>query len=155
MAALKRAWRSYGRASGADIAKLAIVVYLCEKCGLWHERPNAGVLRGPPSACNSCGWLGFTRFDSKKEAQRWAALLLQVRAGVVADLERQIRCDLLTIHHATGKPVKFGTYVADFRYRIVETGEVVTEDVKGGAISPDAALKLRIMEASGRTVTLS
>lgn len=154
MPAPKRAWRGYGRASGADIAKLAIVVYVCEKCGLWHERPNSGTLRGPPPQCNSCGWLGFDRFDSKTEATRWASLKLRQRAGDIADLQRQVRFPLLTIHERTGKPVKFGEYHADFVYRIVETGEVVIFDSKGKVISPDATIKLRIMEASGRTVTL-
>lgn len=99
--------------------------------------------------------MDFDRFDSKTEAKRWASLRLQERAGEIADLQRQIRFPLLTIDERTGKPVKFAEYVADFRYRIISTGEVVIDDSKGGAISPDAALKLRIMEASGRTVTLT
>lgn len=155
MAAPKRAWTGFRRDSGANIGKLTIVIYTCEKCGLWHERPKAGDLKGPPAQCTSCGWLGFERFDSKAEAMRWAALKLQQRGGFIKELERQVRFDLLTIHHATGKPVAWGTYVADFRYRITETGEQVIEDKKGSSITPDAAIKLRVMEASGRTVTIT
>lgn len=155
MTAPKRAWRRFHQQGGADIAKRSIVVFVCRGCGLWHERPNAGPTKGAPAQCQSCGRMDFDRFDSKTEAKRWAALRLQERAGEITDLQRQVRFPLLTVDERTGKPVKFGEYVADFRYRIIATGEVVIDDSKGGAISPDAALKLRIMEASGRTVTLT
>lgn len=155
MAAPKRAWRQFHQQGGADIGRRAIVVFSCRGCGLWVERPNSGPIKGAPAQCQSCGRMDFDRFDSKTEAKRWATLRLLERAGEITDLQRQVRFPLLTIHDRTGKPVKIGEYVADFVHRDVKTGELVIEDSKGGAISPEAALKLRIMEHSGRTVTLT
>lgn len=155
MAAPKRAYRAFNRASGYDIGRKAIVVYVCCGCGLWVERPNAGAIKGPPTQCQGCGRMDFDRFDSKGEAMRWAALRLSQRAGTIADLRRQVRYPLLTVDDRTGKPVKFAEYIADFVYRDTSTNEVVIEDSKGSAISPEAELKLRVMEHSGRTVTLT
>lgn len=159
MPAPKRAWRGFSQQGGADIGRRAIVVYVCKHCGAWHERPNSGATKGPPAQCINalCVWpIGeFDRFDSKTEAQQWAKIKLREREGRITELRRQVRFPLLTVDERTGKPVKFADYVADFVYLDVATGEVVIEDSKGGAISPEAALKLRVMESSGRTVTLT
>lgn len=155
MPAPKRAWRGFSQQGGADIGRRAIVVYVCRGCGLWSERPNGGPTKGAPAQCLSCGRMDFDRFDSKTEAQHWAKLRLRERAGQLTELRRQVRYPLLTIDERTGKPVKFGEYVADFVYRDQPSNELIIADSKGGAISPEAALKLRIMEASGRTVTLT
>lgn len=155
MPAPKRAYRAFNRASGYDIGKRATVVYVCRGCGLWVERPNAGTIKGPPSQCIKCGRLDYDRFDSKSEAMRWAVLRRNLAVGQIADLRRQVRYPLLTVDERTGKPVKFGEYIADFVYHDLHTDEVVIEDSKGSAISPEAELKLRIMEHSGRTVTLT
>lgn len=147
-------WRGRKHVFGGDVARQAIVVFICRGCGLWHERAFSERAR-PPAACLDCGRMDFDRFDSKKEAKRWAALQLQQRAGLIDQLERQVRFPLLTVHHATGKPAEWGHYVCDFRYRNLETGMQVIEDVKPeDRIMPDAAIKLRVMEASGRPVTL-
>ncbi len=99
--------------------------------------------------------MDFDKFPSVTEAKRWAALRLQEHAGLIDELETQVSFPLLTIDEATGKPVKFGEYRCDFRYRIVETGERVIADAKPiGEMTADAKLKLRIMEASGRPVTI-
>ncbi len=137
-----------GYANRSDIAKTAIAIHICRGCGLWHERAK-------PAACLSCGRMDFDDFQSKGEAQRWAALLLRQRGGLIAELERQVKIDLLTVNHQTGKPVVWGYYLADFRYRDVETGERVTEEYKpGGSMSYDAALKLRCVEAMGIKITV-
>ena len=85
-------------------------------------------------------------FDSTKEARRWEQLLLLQRAGKISHLERQVRYELTPNQYEVverygkkGQRIKDGEklvykkaeYVADFRYRDTETGEVIVEDVKG------------------------
>ena len=82
-------------------------------------------------------------FDSLKEARRWEELKLAERAGAIADLERQVRFELIPAQREpdTRGPrggVKQGKllerqviYVADFVYMDMQTGEKVVEDVKG------------------------
>ena len=65
------------------------------------------------------------RFESEKEAARYGALLLRMKAGEIGMLELQVPFEL----NAGGK---FSyTYVADFVYRILATGEQIVEDAKG------------------------
>jgi hypothetical protein len=78
------------------------------------------------------------RFDSKKEAARWGELLLMRSAGLIADLERQVRFDL----DVNG--VRVCRYVADFTY--VEGDCVVVEDCKGFR-TPEYKLKRRLLLA--------
>lgn len=154
----RKNWRQFStRTSGAQMGEGAIHVYVCKHCGTWHERPPSR--RGPPLKCINtlCKWpLGdFDFFGSVTEAKRWAALLMQQQAGVIDELERQVRFPLLTVDERTGKPVEFAVYVCDFRYRVVETGARVIEDAKAGnAMDAGAQVKLRVMEKSGRPVTL-
>ena len=72
------------------------------------------------------------KFDSKKEARRYQALLLLQRAGEISDLELQPKFELV-------KGVKFSgdarakpavRYFADFAYTDVLTGERIVGDVK-------------------------
>lgn len=63
--------------------------------------------------------------DSRKEANRWSQLLLLERAGVISDLKRQVRYEL--IPKQEGERAVY--YVADFEY--IENGNKVVEDVKG------------------------
>ena len=77
------------------------------------------------------------RFDSKREAARYADLLLVERAGEIANLELQPVFPLVI----DGVPVKIrspgrpnGTrckYTADFRYLDLRTNTTVVEDTKG------------------------
>lgn len=62
------------------------------------------------------------RFDSKKEARRYADLILLQKAGAIRQLELQPRFPIVV------NGVKVCTYVADFAY--FENARVV-EDVKG------------------------
>ena len=66
-------------------------------------------------------------FDSKKEASRWCELKLLERAGLIRDLTRQRRIELIP---KVGRH-RARYYVADFEYLDTETGKMVLEDVKG------------------------
>lgn len=69
-------------------------------------------------------------FDSKKEAQRYAELVLLVKAGVISNLERQKVFELVPAQYNGAKLVERAvTYKADFVY--VKNGKTVVEDVKG------------------------
>ena len=85
-------------------------------------------------------------FDSSKEARRWEYLLLLLKAGVIFDLQRQVKYVLIPTQYETyerysktGKRLKDGqrllekecAYYADFVYTLTETGENVVEDAKG------------------------
>jgi Protein of unknown function (DUF1064) len=95
------------------------------------------------------------RFDSKKEAHRYAELLLLEKAGEIHDLERQPVFALFTVRETTGEFHEVGVYRADFRYRRGPTGVLVVEDVKSTATKTAVyRLKKRIVEAAyGITVS--
>jgi hypothetical protein len=81
------------------------------------------------------------RFDSKREAARWGELKLLQRAGLIAELERQIRYPMLVNDQL------ICTYVADFRYR--DRGRIVVEDVKSAITrrEPTYRLKVKLLKA--------
>lgn len=64
-------------------------------------------------------------FDSKREAERWTELKILQRAGVISQLKRQVKFDLV--------PPQAGErgvdYYADFTY--LQNGHLVVEDAKG------------------------
>lgn len=80
------------------------------------------------------------QFPSIREAKRYLKLKELKNQGIIDDLELQVPFQL-----AEGRPwkkpfMKKGrlqkrmrecVYIADFRYRIVATGEIVVEDAKG------------------------
>ena len=76
------------------------------------------------------------RFDSKKEARRYKMLLAAQDAGVISDLQRQVRYQL---HCAPGLDV--ATYVADFVY--VRDDKVIVEDVKSAITRKNAVYRLK------------
>lgn len=86
---------------------------------------------------------------SKMEARRCSALTLQQAAGVIADLEQQPSYAV----EVNGVPVC--KYVADFRYRMADSGLVVVEDCKGVA-TPVFNLKRKLVEAThpGTVITI-
>ena len=65
------------------------------------------------------------KFDSKKEAWRYAELLLQEKAGEIHRLRRQVKYEL--IPKQDGERAAY--YVADFVY--IEGNQIVVEDCKG------------------------
>lgn len=70
-------------------------------------------------------------FDSKKEAKRYAELKLMERAGVIRDLKRQVRYELIPAFDVDGKHYRQTSYVADFVYTDAKNGKEVVEDCKG------------------------
>ena len=86
-------------------------------------------------------------FDSKREAERYRALVLLQSAGEITDLKLQVPFELLPAQYAgTGETYKRGekagqqkmkcierslTYIADFVYTRTADGKTVVEDVKG------------------------
>ena len=83
------------------------------------------------------------KFDSRWEAERWGQLKAMERAGVVTQLEGQIKYELSI------NDVKICDYVADFRYLLEEENglsKLVIEDAKG-ILTPEFKLKKKMMKA--------
>jgi hypothetical protein len=141
-------WKGRGNLERSAIRGMAVTVHICSGCGLWHEGKK-------PPACLACGRMDFITFGSKGEAKMFARLEQRQRVGMISELERQVRIPLLTVHHATGKPVEFATYVADFRWRDCRTGDRIVAEFKPRAgMSYDASLKIRCCEAMGIPVEI-
>lgn len=68
-------------------------------------------------------------FDSKREADRYLVLKGLEEDGVIEDLRRQVRYELVPAFDVDGRHYRSVCYVADFVY--VEDGKEVVEDVKG------------------------
>lgn len=85
------------------------------------------------------------RFDSKKEARRYDALMVQLRAGEICDLRLQVDFTLQEAYTAPdGQRVRAIRYKADFTYR--RGSEYVVEDVKSRATRTDKyAIKRKMM----------
>ena len=98
-------------------------------------------------------------FDSKREARRYAELLILERAGRISDIRRQVPFELIPPQRAESTRVyKKGprkgelkpgylleqgvTYVADFVY--LANGETIVEDVKGKR-TKDYIIKRKLM----------
>ena len=98
-------------------------------------------------------------FDSKREARRYAELLILERAGRISDIRRQVPFELIPPQRAASNQVyKKGprkgelkpgylleqgvTYVADFVY--LANGETIVEDVKGRR-TKDYIIKRKLM----------
>lgn len=82
------------------------------------------------------------KFASKREGNRYAELKILARIGEIVELECQPRYPL------TINGVKVGTYVGDFRYKIVANGTTVVEDVKSKpTMTPIYRLKKKLMLA--------
>lgn len=71
------------------------------------------------------------KFDSKKEANRYAELKLMERAGLIKGLQRQVRFELIPSFDVDGKHYRPTSYVADFVYTDTKSGKQVVEDCKG------------------------
>lgn len=87
------------------------------------------------------------KFQSKKEAKKWGELRMLVKAGEINELERQVAYELNPGGSFSYK------YKADFRFRVVKTGEIVVMDVKGfrtGEYKKKAKLMLKV---HGITIT--
>lgn len=85
-------------------------------------------------------------FDSQKEAERWCQLKQLVRGKAITELERQVRFELIPAQHDKhGKLLERSiTYVADFVYIDMKTGERIVEDTKG-CKTPEYIIKRKLM----------
>ena len=83
-------------------------------------------------------------FDSKKEAKRYQELILLEKAGVISDLQTQVKFVLIPAQRINGKVVEREcSYVADFVY-LDEGGKKVVEDTKGFRTA-DYIIKRKLM----------
>ncbi len=80
--------------------------------------------------------------DSQKEARRWMELQLLQKAGLIGELDRQVKFELIPKQEGE-RPCY---YIADFVYTD-PTGEIVVEDVKSEATRKDKAyiIKRKLM----------
>lgn len=95
-------------------------------------------------------------FDSKKEYRRFLELKALEKAGIIKNLERQVKYVLIPAQRepdiiGSRGGIKKGklierecSYYADFVYTITETGEKVVEDVKGMR-TPEYKIKRKLM----------
>lgn len=96
-------------------------------------------------------------FDSHKEYRRWQELALLLKAGVISDLERQVKFTLIPTQREVdsvgprggikrGKVIEQEcAYVADFVYRDSD-GVMVVEDVKSEATrTPEYIIKRKLL----------
>jgi hypothetical protein len=92
------------------------------------------------------------RFASKKEAARFLELQLWAKHGQIDSLERQpvFPLHVMEIWRSQAPIVitTIGKFTADFRYRNLQTGEIVVEDVKSTATRTEAyRLRKKLAEA--------
>lgn len=86
-------------------------------------------------------------FDSLKEARRWNTLQLLQDAGEIANLQRQVKYVLIPTQKIDGKVVEREcSYIADFVYTDMVTGEQVVEDVKGYRQANDPAYRIFVIK---------
>lgn len=82
-------------------------------------------------------------FDSKKEANRYFELSLLEKAGMISELQQQVKFELIPSQRIDGKVVERSvTYVADFVYK--QHGKTVVEDTKGFK-TKDYIIKRKLM----------
>ena len=72
------------------------------------------------------------KFDSKREYKRWCELLLLQQEGKIANLDRQVKFELIPSQRIDGKVVERPVnYVADFVYVDTASSKMLVEDSKG------------------------
>lgn len=151
------AWRRMGRVNGSDAGRKAKPVWLCAHCLCWHDDRDLKGKLVKPLECKFCHRIDFDYFHSSGEAQAWALLHRRQRAGEVRNLRRQVKRDLLTVGRQ-GLACKWGEIILDFDFEERQRdGEwiAVSADYKPSeGMSPDAALKIRCLEAMGTSVRI-
>lgn len=73
--------------------------------------------------------VGGEKFDSKREYNRWCELKILERAGIIKNLQRQVRFRLIDSQKGEYRNERPLDYVADFVY--YEGGRRIVEDCKG------------------------
>lgn len=97
---------------------------------------------------------GKLKFDSRKEARRYDALVVMQSRGEIADLRVQPEFTLIEAYTTPdGERVRAMRYRADFSYR--RGGELIVEDVKSPATRTRVYLNKRkmLLDKYGITVT--
>lgn len=94
--------------------------------------------------------VGGVKFDSRKEAERYAALLEMQDDGKISDLERQAEIVLIEPFELNGKKYRKTSYVADFHYW--QDGLEVYEDVKSPATAKDRLYQLKKKMCAARGI---
>lgn len=147
----KTAWRRIGRLNGSDAGAKAKPVYLCAACRCWHNDRDAKGKLVKPMQCKFCGRFEFDYFMSSGEAQTWCKLHLRQKAGLIRNLRRQVRKELLTVGK-NGLACVWGHADIDFGYDEL-VGEdwlpVLADHKPAQGASPDAVLKFRCLESMG------
>jgi len=89
-------------------------------------------------------WMGMV-FDSTKEYHRYRELLLLLKAGVIGQLQRQVKYLLIPANEKEEKC----EYWADHVYILVDTGETIVEDTKSDATRklPTYIIKRKLMKS--------
>lgn len=96
------------------------------------------------------------KFDSQKEALRYKELNYLLSEGIITDLQRQVKYLLIPAQREPATVGKRGgvkqgkliehecSYIADYVYKVVESGEIVVEDTKGMR-TKDYIIKRKLM----------
>lgn len=96
---------------------------------------------------------GKLKFDSRKEARRYDALVLLLRRGEISDLRVQPEFTLIEAYTTPdGERVRAMRYRADFSYR--QNGEMIVEDVKSAATRTRVYLNKRKMMQEKYGITI-
>lgn len=96
---------------------------------------------------------GKLKFDSRKEARRYDALMLLLRRGEISDLRVQPEFTLIEAYTTPdGERVRAMRYRADFSYR--RGGELIVEDVKSAATRTRVYLNKRKMMQEKYGITI-
>lgn len=86
------------------------------------------------------------KFDSQREADRYAELLLLQKCGEISDLQRQVAFELIPKQvKADGTTERAVKYIADFVYTD-NGGKKVVEDAKGFRDPSSAAYKVFVLK---------
>lgn len=86
------------------------------------------------------------KFDSKKEAGRYVELKFMLDRGIISDLVLQPVFKISkggVKDPASGRKMAARKYTADFKYKDLETGESVVEDVKSPITAKETAYRIR------------
>lgn len=103
--------------------------------------------KGKSKYGNSKTAVGEIVFDSKREAKRWKELRMLLKAGKIGMLARQVEFELNP--GGTHSVI----YKADFTYVDTQTGEKITEDVKGMRTREYLKKKRLMKKLYGITIT--
>lgn len=102
-----------------------------------------------PKSCTACGHSVLAFFPSKAEANRYAALRLQERAGLIVGLVLQ---PSFAIRSQRDPLRTLFTYRADFQY--TRDGQQIIEDVKGLETDVFKLKKALVEDQHGITINI-